>query len=418
MPRPPRAYPASRLGLVAALAVLASLSLAGCSPVAPTSPPTTAPTGTPRPAAEVYAEIRAAVAAARGLSATAEVEPVVIDEAQLRINLEAEFDAEYSPAELATTEDILATIGLLPPGSSLKELLLDLQAGQVAGYYSPDRDELFVVRRSGADVGAVERVTYAHEFTHQLQDQHFDLGRIFAAAENETDGSYGRLALIEGDAVSVQSTWMTDNLTPRELGELIAVALGPASLEALRNAPRYLRETALFPYEDGFAFVSRLLADGGYAAVDEAYADPPTTTEQVLHPDRYLEREVPAELAIPAGLAASIGPGWSEGGQDVLGELVLRIWLREGGISLPEARVASAGWDGDRLVLLRGPKGAVAVGLVTAWDSAADASEFAAAARTALGALGLEAQLATDGPLRVVIGFGDQADEVLRALGG
>jgi hypothetical protein len=412
---PPRRVP--RRSILAPIAVVA-LAAAACNPVAPTTAPTDAPGGTARPVGEVYAEIRAAVGATRGLAATSEVDPVVIDEAQLRINLEAELDAEYTPEELATTEDILITLGLLPADSSLKALLLDLQSGQVAGYYSPERDELFVVRRSGADVGAVERVTYAHEFTHQLQDQHFDLGRIFAAAENETDGSYGRLALIEGDAVSVQSAWMSDNLTPQELGELIAVALGPASLDALRNAPRYLRETSLFPYEDGFAFVSRLLAEGGYAAVDEAYADPPTTTEQVIHPDRYLERELPDEVFIPAGTAASMGAGWFDAGQDVLGELVLRIWLREGGISLPEARVATAGWGGDRLVLMRGPDDALAVGLITTWDSVTDADEFAAAARTAAGALRSDWELVRDGPQRVSIALGAQAGRLLEALGG
>ena len=415
MPRPPAVTHGRRHATVA---LAAAVALAACNPVAPTVAPTPDPAGTARPAAEVYAEIRADVERARGLQSTAAVDPVTIDEAQLVENLEAEFDAEYSVEELAFSEDSLTTLGLLPKGSSLKQLTLALQAGQVAGYYSPERDQLFVVRRSGTDLGAVERVTYAHEFTHQLQDQHFDLGHLFAGAENETDGSYSRLALVEGDAVSVQSAWMTERLTPQEMGELIAVALGPTSIDALQRAPRYLRETALFPYEDGFAFASRLLAEGGSPAVDGAYADPPTTTEQVLHPDRYLQREAAVEVSIPAGVAASLGAGWSEGGQDTLGELVLRIWLREGGITLPEARAATAGWGGDRLVLLRGPDDALAVGVATVWDTPADAQEFGDAASAAANALDLEVVVSRDDSLRVVIAIGPEADLLAAALGG
>ena len=219
--------------------------------------------------------------------------------------------------------------------------------------------------------------------------------------------------------MSVQSTWMTDNLTPRELGELMAVALGPGSLEALQRAPRYLRETSLFPYEDGFAFTNRLLAEGGYDAVDAAYADPPESTEQVLHPDRYLERESPDDVRLPLGIAGALGAGWLEDGQDTLGELVLRIWLREGEVALAEARTATAGWGGDRLVLLRGPNDAVAVGLVTAWDSPADALEFATAAEAALPGLDRDAVVVHEaGSALVIVALGDPAAALADALEG
>ncbi len=400
------------------LALVVAAVLLGCDTVRPPASATTPPASSLRDAAVVFAEIRQDVELARGLQATGAVDPVTIDPDQLAANLAGEFDAEYPPDELADMEDTLIALGLLPPDSSIRRLTLDLQEGQVAGYYSPDKDQLFVVRRSGDDLGAIERVTYAHEFNHQLQDQHFDLDRFFEDAADQTDGALGRLALIEGDAVSVQSAWMTENLTSRELGELIAVALGPGSLEALQRAPRYLRETALFPYEDGFAFTNRLLAEGGYPAVDAAYADPPQSTEQVLHPDRYLQRELPDEVRIPTGIAATLGAGWSEAGQDTLGELVLRIWLREGQVALAEARTAAAGWGGDRLVLLRGPNDAVAVGLITVWDSPADAAEFAAAANTALASLGLDSTLRHDaGSLDVTIAIGDRSGELVTSLG-
>ncbi len=383
-----------------AAAVLAlCLALVGCGTVttsptrtsAPTSAPTASgaapsPGASSRPAAEVFAEIRDAVVAIRGLKPTAAVDPVTIDETQLRANLEAEFAATYTPAQLKDTEDLLMVLGLIPGRSSLRTLTLDLQAGQVAGYYSPEKDELFVVNRSGV-LGPVDKATYAHEFTHQLQDQHVDLEALGIDVADQSDRTFARLALVEGDATSVQSTWMTANLNSTEMGELLAAALDPAAMEALNNAPAYLRDTALFEYQDGLAFVGRLLAKGGYPAVDAAFADPPDSTEQILHPEKYLTREAPIKVTLPSAVPDALGNGWSMVSQDTLGELIVRIWLSDGGVASAAARRATAGWGGDRLALYRGPNDKTAVLLETKWDTALDAQEFMVQAQTAVAKL-------------------------------
>src|SRR5918993_3990655 len=126
------------------IAFAAILIVAGCGNVSPSAAPTGAPSGLPssppvatappRPIAEVYAEIRAGVETIRGLQPTKEVEPVSLDEAQLRANLTADFDRENTAQELALAEDLLITLGLLPPGPSLRTIMLDFQTGQVAGY--------------------------------------------------------------------------------------------------------------------------------------------------------------------------------------------------------------------------------------------------------------------------------------------
>lgn len=403
-----------------AAALVIAWVLGGCGSVTPTAVPSVVPTAAPpstgspataapsgRPPAEIYAEIRSAVEQIRGLQPTAAVEPVTIDETQLRANLEAEFDSTYTPQQLEDTEDLLATLGLIPKGSSLRTLTLDLQAGQVAGYYSPEKDQLFVVNRTGK-IGPVDEATYAHEFTHQLQDQHFDLDKLGLDATDQSDRSLGRLALVEGDAVSAQSSWMTANLNAQELGELLAASLDPAALEALNNAPAYLRETAIFPYQDGLGFVSQLILDGGYPTVDAAFTNPPDSTEQVLHPDKYVHREQPIKVSIASGVPETLGSGWSAVGQDTLGELVLRIWLTEGGVLPVGARTATAGWGGDRVALYRGPGGATAMLVRSEWDTAADAAEFAAAARTAVAKLipdGLVAWDAGSTTVEITTGF-------------
>jgi hypothetical protein len=408
-----------RLAAIAAAFLLAS---AACSPPSPTASP--APTGTAAPlataspgasqasATEIYASIRAQVEAIRGLEPTADVDPVTIDEAQLRTNLEAEFDKENTADALQFSEETLITLGLLPPGSSLRDITLDFQAGQVAGYYSPERKELFVVSRSGG-IGPAEEVTYAHEFTHQLQDQHFDLSKLGLDSANQSDRALAQLALVEGDAVSVQSRWTSANLTPEELGELMSASLDPEAIEAMRNAPPYLRDTALFPYTDGLVFVSSIVNTSGYAALDAVYADLPDSTEQVLHPEKYAAREMPVKVKLPAELAATLGAGWKNAGEDTLGEFILQTWLTVNGVTGATAREATAGWGGDRLELLRGPNGATTVFLETVWDNVLDAAEFAAAAKTAIAGIRPEGMVVfVEQAPRVYVTLGAGAGEI------
>lgn len=436
----------SSIRLGAAVVAAAALVAAACNPTpsatpgspSPTpgsaqtsAPPASAPVS-PQPsqdAGAVYSLIRDQIEAIRGLEPTADVEPVTIDETQLLENLEAEIDAEQSPEEMALSEDLLGALGLIPEGSSIRELTLDLLAGQVAGYYSPDRDQLFVVSRTGQTVGPVERATYAHEFTHQLQDQNFELDSLATGEVDQSDRALAQLALIEGDASWVQTAWITQNLTSQELGELLQAALDPEALAALNNAPAYLRETSLSPYQDGLALVQRLIADGEYAAVNAAFSDPPESTEQVLHPDKYIQREDPIEVRIPNGLAGQVGAGWSEAARDTLGELILRIWLTEHGVEgpgmlrgcspdLPACR-ATEGWGGDRLVLLRADDGSMAVALKTTWDSDDDALEFAISARLALEDPGFDGEVFHRGGSRdVLVAIGDAPAAVLAALRG
>ena len=420
--------PSTPRRLVACLA--ATVLLVACTP-GPTSAPTaTSPAVLPTaqnpspgssapPAAEVYSEIRTAVEAIRGLQPTADVDPVTIDEAQLRANLTAEFDAENTASDLRFSEESLIALGLLPVGSSLRDLILDFQGSSVAGYYSPDKNELFVVSRSGG-LGPAEEVTYSHEFTHQLQDQHFDLGKLGQDATNQSDRALAQLALVEGDAVSVQNRWTIANLTPEEMGQLLTASLDPKALEALQRAPAYLRETSLFPYLSGNPFVESLIATGGgYQAVNDAFANPPASTEQILHPEKYATREAPIDVKLPADLATKMGSGWTDAGQDTLGEVVLRLWLTQNGVPSVTASVAAAGWAGDRLVLLRGPSGDLTIGLRTEWDTAADAADFAAAATTAASARPSGQAVRHDAGTRVVlIGLGDGADRLVNLLGG
>jgi len=391
--------------LAAPLLPLLLIALVACGPTpasgtpgiaATASAPSPSGTAGPPPSAAdpatVYAAIRSQVEAIRELRPTSDVPPVIIDEATLRANLQADFDRSNPPAAVDVSERELIALGLLPAGSSLRALVLDLESGQVAGYYSPHDKKLFVVSRSGG-IGPTQESTYAHEFTHQLQDQHFDLDSLKLEATDQGDRSLARLCLVEGDAVVTQTAWMQAELSAADWGQVLADATDPAGLAALQRAPAFLRDTTLFPYQGGPTFVQALRASGGQAAVDAAFGRPPDSTEQILHTEKYAAQEAPVAVSLPSNLAHLLGSGWASVGKDTLGELSLRVWLGEGGLASEAASAAAAGWGGDRLELLDGPSGADALAIETSWDTPADAAAFATAATTALTGLHLQGRV-------------------------
>jgi hypothetical protein len=208
---------------------------------------------------------------------------------------------------------------------------------------------------------------------------------------------------------------MIEHLTPADLGEVAAAGADPEMLAVLARTPAILLETSLFPYQAGAAFVSGILAGGGYDAVNAAFDRLPESTEQVLHPDKYDAAEAPIAVEVPADLASTFGAGWSLDAQDTIGELQLRIWLREGGVKGDVARVAAEGWGGDRAALLSVDGTDDVVVLVTAWDTTADAAEFRSAATDAVAGLDLEAVVVAN-DRRVVLAIGAEAPASIRSV--
>jgi hypothetical protein len=404
--------PACRLAALLAAATFLGGCINGDASPSPTSSASPSPTSSASPSAapdpiEIYRAIAADVVEIRGLDAPERIDPKVIDADELRANLEADFETSNPDAQILLGERIFKGLGLLPEDASLKEIYLDLQGSQVIGYYDPAVDELFIVSRSGS-LGPTERVTYAHEFTHELQDRHFDIESLgLDEAFDEGDRALAVLGLVEGDAVSAQTTWMLEHLTPAELGEVAAEANDPEMLEVLARTPAILLETSFFPYQAGATFVTGLLGQGGYDAVNAAFERLPESTEQILHPEKYAAGERPIDVEVPAGLASDFGAGWSLDAQDTLGELQLRVWLREGGVKGDVARVATEGWGGDRIALLAATGGAGdAIVLITDWDTVADAREFRSAAADVLLQTGRAGLLDSSGT-RVAVVMGD-----------
>jgi hypothetical protein len=337
----------------------------------------------------LYRSIERDVEVLRQLSPKRPVDPVLLDEAGLRAELQLHSEEDNPPAELARQERLLKALGLLPGDASLRSIMNAFLAGQIAGFYRPKDGQLYVVSRSGA-IGGVERTTFAHEYTHALQDQNFALLQQLEVASGPKNGDrdLAQLALVEGDATLVMTLWAQNHLSPLDLLDLLRSSFDPAQQAALAAMPPFLRDTVLFPYQAGLQFVMSLQIQRGWRAVDDALGSAPESTEQVLHPDKFTAREPPIVVAMPAVLDR-LRPGWSVGVEDTLGEYQLRAWLAARGVPPQTAAKAAAGWGGDRVAIFQGPGDRWLLVLVTAWDTPQDSVEFEAAARTAVDGLSL-----------------------------
>ncbi len=311
----------------------------------------------------------------RGLETLKPVTKAFLTPEELRQRLEEDMD--YTAQEARDDVLLYAAFDLMSRDVDLYSLLIDLQTEQIAGFYDPETKELYVIK-SGAIPGALERSTFSHEYTHVLQDQHFDLealGFTDEASEKDSDSEqdFAVRCLVEGDASLLQQQYMLQYFELEELRELLDQVQATDS-SVLDSAPAVIQESLFFPYEAGLAFVNALYSEGGWDAVDAAYADLPRSTEQILHRERYPD-DVPVEVTLPP-LTDTLGSGWRLVDQDVLGEFGLQLYL---GVQLSQAdtEAAAEGWGGDRYaVYWRGDESGFVLALRLVWDTPQDAAEF------------------------------------------
>ena len=405
---------------VAAASPSASPSTAAETPVPSTSASggssgEPSPAGSPDPDVEAaFDAIEAQVLAIRELDPPTDVTRRTIGEAELTAKAAEDFDTDNPAEYVAASERLYKALGLMPEDDSLRDLFLELIGSQVAGFYRPDDKELYVVSRTGRVNGA-DKITFAHEYDHALQDANFDIFQDQERLRDRSDEALARAGLYEGDATLLMSLWALPNLTPEELQEVVGAGADPEANEILARTPRILVEGLLFPYNSGTLFIQPIQQAGGWAAVDALYEQPPVSTEQILHPEKFQSGEAPVDVTIPKDLATRMGEGWSVALEDTWGEFQTRVWLEELGVDKPAAQEAAAGWGGDRLALLEGPDGAWAVAVDTVWDSAAEAEAFAAAIEPGIGRLANPAQVAADGDEGVTVLIASD-DDTLVAL--
>jgi hypothetical protein len=420
------------------LILLASSFAATGRAETPPSPPHLPPGVSPLPPARArhMAELMRAAETYRGLKARSAVPAGTLSPRRLKAEIAESMPRDYPPAELKALEVSLKAFGLIPETMDLRTYLPALLSSQVAGFYDPDRKFLALVdlpalrkgKRGMPDEG--EDVVLVHELAHALQDQTFDLHR-FEDRDPLSDAGTARAALVEGDATLVMLDFSLKSrieAMPGMEASLGAMLNDPQKLvdasaelpggKEMSAAPAWLRDTLLFSYFQGAAFCLSARRVGGQALLDYAFTtDPPRSTEQILHPEKWhTRRDDPIVLRFP-DLAAELR-GYRKEAEGELGELSLRIFLREG-LGKPElANAAAAGWGGDRFAVYQAVDekgGAKADGRrvvwISEWDTEADAGEF----RSALAAMpGWRVESA--GATRVLALRGSLPDETWAAV--
>lgn len=328
----------------------------------------------PEESAEVRASIEKQTGALRGLGFKEPVMYKMIERKDLRSVLEQQVNEQYSEAELRDYSRSLVAIGLVPAGTDVLRVLMGLYGEQVAAFYIPEQHALYTFKDQ-AWTGSMDKMVLSHELVHALQDQHFDVGKLPLKLKTNDDMVLATAALVEGDATVLMMRWYANHA---EMGGALQDLLSvfAQNTKALGDAPEFLRESLIFPYQQGERFVSALVTSGGLEAVNRAFASPPVSTEQVLHPAKYLgDRDDP--VAVTPGIGAPAG--WRRIGDNVLGEWGVRGLLK-GRVGMFEAQVAAMGWEGDRYhVYERGADGPLGVVWESAWETEDDARELVAA---------------------------------------
>jgi len=281
-------------------------------------------------------------------------------------------DEENTPAESHAAEAVLKAFGLVPPEFDYRAFLIKLLTEQVAGYYDPKAQQFYLADWIELEA---QKPVMAHELTHALQDQHFNLRRFEKWPKGDSDAELAAHALIEGDATLAMTLYTAKNPLVA-LAFIRSLGSNGASLEQYNQAPRAIKESLIFPYEEGSAWATQVYKRGGWEMISKAFAKLPQSTEQILHPEKYFAYEAPVKILLP-DFRASLGPTWKRIDYDVSGEwgyyLILDEYLKDAA----ESKRASAGWAGDRFAVYEGSKpGEKFVPQMTAWDSENDAREF------------------------------------------
>ena len=326
-------------------------------------------------------QIQEQVSNLRGLDLKDPLDRAMMTTDELKDVVTNDFFVDYPPEEAALDSDFLSVLGLVEPGFDLLQFYKDLYSEQVAGYYDSETKEMYVIADEG--FGGLERMTYAHEFTHVLQDQTYDMENGLMVNEDYCDQASeycsAVTALIEGDATLSEQYWFLRDSTDQDkidVSDFQSTYVSPV----YDSAPEYMKQDFLFPYQQGFTFVNQLYSENGWRSIDKAYKNPPITTEQIMHPEKYPD-DRPIQVTLP-DLTPILGEGWGEYSRDVMGEWYTYLMLSAGvdpqtRLSEANASKAATGWGGDAYVYyIDENSNHYVFAWRSTWDSLPDAGEF------------------------------------------
>ncbi len=362
--------PAMRKGRAAALFLIAAVALMGATALLPAR----------------ISEVAKEVERVRGRRFERAVPASEIDETELRRMLRAKV-AEGFPAAPEDTLKTYAALGLMEDAPHVLDKLIDLYASQVVAFYDPEPRRFYLVKGGEASLGALgavgdgaaaEKIVFAHELMHALQDESMRLDRRMKDLKENGDRGLALQSLLEGEATLVMIRVAIADLPGGEAAEeMMAPLLSAGALEKAnipKEVPDLFVEQLFFPYVEGTAYARAVVKRGGWAEMDRLWKSPPPSTAEILHGP---STPPPVENLLPSRVDSLAPPGHRTLYSDTLGEWTIRFLLRR---TLPEAEAdrAAAGWRGDRIAFFAAGRSIAYVWKVRC-DGAASAERLASA---------------------------------------
>ncbi len=284
-------------------------------------------------AASQSEQIDSIVRTLSGISGLSEKHPVPyerISKQQLRLFLTKRIKKTLKPEEIYADELSLKMFGLVPPDFDLRASTIDLLTEQAAAFYDYDKKRLFLLDGSS---GIAETTTLAHELSHALADQHFNLGKFIDDTPSNDDENLAHTAVVEG-----QASWLMIAYDLKQAGQPpsptaeMLKSVGSSSEEGmldypvLKNSPLYIQQSLLFPYIQGILFFDAVYRRMGKEAFAAVFQNPPTDSAEIIHPDRYFDHRKAATPALPKLSLNEKAKDLTEGS---LGEFDHEILLRQ-----------------------------------------------------------------------------------------
>jgi hypothetical protein len=369
-----------------------------------TPSPTVTPTRTPRPTytptptatyrsfnptvAARIAAIEQEVSDLRGLPIQVKAPGFVVSKQEAKDLLTQAYITDDYRIQLENQKLSLVAFGFVKPTYDMVDKAINGIVDGVGGFYMPDRKEMYIL--SGLKIGGMEYFVYSHEFDHALVDQNYNVAGMGVYPECQYESQYCQAvaALFEGDATLLMYQWARQFISAQDINDLLNYN-PPAMPLSDQAPPPYLTQDALFPYTYGQIFVEYLYKRGNWAEVNKAYANLPASTEQILHPEKYLSGETPVSVSMP-NLGKALGSDWQLIESNVLGEWMTFLLLAYNGDVAAQveeniSKIASEGWGGDRYqVYYNSSADQTAMAAEWVWDRPEDNVQFAGALRTSL----------------------------------
>ena len=291
---------------------------------------------------------------------------------QLDVITKGFFRRETLRQQVFEAQELYKALDLMDDGQDLEAILVGIQLQQVSALFDDESEAVYVLSDT-TSIGPVEELAYASAYMGGTQQKLFDISKLRRESiDFGTDSFRAVNALIVGDVAQVGKGYITTVFTRDQAAELSK----PLPENKLLTAPRIVREAVLFPINEGADFVAELFGTDkrGWDGVNDAYSNPPMSTEQILHPEKYFSHEEPQRTTV-LNIAPQLGKGWVQISANTMGEFLIGAYLEEH-LDSTQAADAAAGWGGDRYSLLSGPEGERLLLSLIKWDTFLDSVEF------------------------------------------